>query len=79
MLEQQTLGIKSLMTGIGLITGEESLMVTRMLEPDFSKHFHLITFNSRSDPILDAMTVTQKEFKCPAQDGQPREGQNHLI
>lgn len=57
-MERQTLGKKSLVTGIWLITGEEGFMAEGMQKPDFLSHFGLITFNSKSDPILDEVTVT---------------------
>ena len=66
LVEQQTLSLKSPVTGIWIITGEESFMAAGMLKPYFSSHSHLITFNSKSDPILDEMTMTQREFKCLA-------------
>ena len=52
-MELQTLGKKSLVTGIWLIIGEEGFVAEAMQKPDFLSHFVLIIFDSKSDPILD--------------------------
>lgn len=45
-------------------------MAEGMQKHDFLSHFGLITFNSKSDPILDEVTMTGRELRRVAQ-GQP--------
>ena len=66
-MELQTLGKKSLVTGIWLTTGEEGFGAEGMQKPDFLSHFVLIIFDSKSDPILDEATMTCREFRRIAQ------------
>ena len=57
-MERQTLGKKYLVPGIWFITGEEGFVAEGMQKPDFFGHFGLTTFNPKSDPILDEVTLT---------------------